>query len=200
MISRCLSAVSLAAAGLALCTAAGTALAAPEVYVLDPVHSQVSFEARHMGMTTQRGRFMKSAGTVTFDPVAKTGSIDVTIEAASVRTYDARLDAIVKGPKFFDVERYPRIVYKSTKLVFDGDRVAAVDGALTMLGVTHPVTLEIVDYVCGPQPFNKKPMCGGDATATIRRSEWGMTANLPLAPADEVRLDIPFEGYLLPPG
>ncbi|HEU5479735.1 MAG TPA: YceI family protein [Candidatus Tumulicola sp.] len=179
----------------------GVALASPEVYVLDPVHSQVSFEARHMGMTTQRGRFMRSSATVTLDTAAKKGSVDVTIEAASVRTYDPHLDAIVKGPKFFDVERFPTITYKSTKVVFDGDRVVGVDGELTMLGVTHPVTLTIVDYVCGPQPFNRKPMCGGDATATIRRSEWGMTANLPLAPADEIKLDIPFEGYRqAPPG
>lgn len=70
MIARFLSAVPFAAAGAALCAFAGTALAAPEVYVLDPVHSQVSFEARHMGMTTQRGRFMKSAGTVSLDLAA----------------------------------------------------------------------------------------------------------------------------------
>lgn len=191
MYPRCLLAVALACL-------AGSAVAAPERYVLDPVHSQVSFEARHMGMTTQRGRFMKSAGTVTLDPAAKAGSLEVTIEAASVRTYDSTLDAIVKGPKFFDVEKYPTITYRSTKFVFDGERIASIEGELTMLGVTRPVTLRIVDYRCGPQPFNKKPMCGGDATATIRRSEWGMTANLPLAPADEVKLDLPFEGYLKP--
>lgn len=191
MNARYLIAASLA--GLS-----GSALAAPAVYVLDPVHSQVSFEARHMGMTTQRGRFMKSTATVTLDTAAQTGSVDVVIDAASVRTYDAHLDAIVKGPRFFDVEKYPTITYKSNKVVFDGDRVAAIDGELTMLGVTRPVTLRIVDYTCGPQPFSRKPMCGGDATATIKRSEWGMTANLPLAPADDVKLDVPFEGYLQP--
>lgn len=199
MISHPLLAMSSVVVAATLAAAPDRALAAPETYALDPVHSQVSFEARHMGMTTQRGRFMRSTGTVVLDTAAKTGSVDVTIEAASVRTYDSHLDAIVKGPRFFDVEKYPTIVYKSTKIVFDGDRVAAIEGELTMLGATHPVTLRIVDYVCGPQPFNKKPMCGGDATATILRSQWGMTANLPLAPGDEVRLDIPFEAYLQPP-
>jgi polyisoprenoid-binding protein YceI len=65
-----------------------------------------------------------------------------------------------------------------------------------MLGVTKPVTLKLTNFACGEQPFNKKPMCGGDATATIKRSEWGMTQGIStITPGDEVMLRIPFEGY-----
>ncbi|HEV2219122.1 MAG TPA: YceI family protein [Casimicrobiaceae bacterium] len=185
------TAASLAALAILL---AGPA-AAEERYVLDTVHSQPGFETRHLGFSTQHGSFQRASGTVTLDRAAKKGSVEVTIDATSVRTHDTRLDAIVKGPRFFDVERYPTITYQSSDVIFDGDRVVGVDGALTMLGVTRPVKLTVTDFGCGPQPFNKRPMCGGDATATIKRSEWGMTANLPLAPADEVKLEIPFEAY-----
>lgn len=188
---RTVAAASLAALPVLLAVPA----AAEERYVLDTVHSQPGFETRHLGFSTQYGSFQKASGTVILDRVARKGSVDVTIDAASVRTHDTRLDAIVKGPRFFDVEKYPTITYKSSDVIFDGDRVVGVDGALTMLGVTRPVKLTVTDFGCGPQPFNKRPMCGGDATATIKRSEWGMTANLPVAPADDVKLEIPFEAY-----
>jgi len=184
-------AIAVLAASIALPAAAAT-----ETYVLDPVHSQPWFQTRHIGMTTQLGSFVKSAAKVTIDRAAKTGTVDVTIDAASVRTFDAtRLDAIVKGEKFFNVEKFPTIAFKSTSMKFDGDRIVGVDGELTMLGVTKPVSLVVSGLTCGPHPFNKKPMCGGEATATIKRSDWGMSAGLPLAPADEVKLVIPIEAY-----
>ena len=169
---------------------------AQETYVLDGPHSRPSFEARHLGYSTQFGQFGTVSGKVTLDRVAKKGSVEVTIDASSIRTFDPRLDGVVKGERFFNVEKFPTITFKSTNMQFDGDRVVAVDGELTMLGVTKPVTLKLVDFKCGEQPFNKKPMCGGDATATIKRSEWGMTTNLQAqAPADEVTLRIPVEAY-----
>ena len=79
--------------------------------------------------------------------------------------------------------------------MFDGDRVVGADGELTMLGVTKPVSLKVANFTCGEHPFNKKPMCGAEATANIKRSEWGMTAGIPFAPADEIRIIIPIEAY-----
>lgn len=169
---------------------------AQETYILDGPHSRPSFEARHLGYTTQFGQFGTVSGKVTLDRAAKKGSVDVTIEAASIRTFDPRLDGIVKGERFFNVEKFPTVTFKSTNMQFDGDRVAAIDGELTMIGVTKPVTLKLVDFKCGEQPFNKKPMCGADATATIKRSDWGMTGGVQtLTPADEVTLRIPVEAY-----
>lgn len=183
-----------AVAAVALCAA--LPVAAAETYTLDPVHSAPSFETEHLGFSHQVGVFMKSTAKVTIDRAAKTGTVDVTIDPASVRTHDStRLDAVVKGEKYFNVEKYPTITFKSNSVRFDGDRVVGVDGELTMLGVTKPVALTVVDFRCGPHPYNKKPMCGGEATAVIKRSDWGMTAGLPYAPADAVKLRIPIEAY-----
>ncbi len=189
--------IRIAVASIALCVALPVAA---ETYTLDPVHSQVSFETEHLGFSHQVGTFVKSTAKATIDRAAKTGSVDVTIDPASVRTHDStRLDAIVKGEKFFNVEKYPTITFKSSDFKFDGDRLVAVNGELTLLGVTKPVTLSVDHFRCGANPFNKKPMCGGDASATIKRSEWGMTGGLPYAPAGEVKLLIPFGAYQVEP-
>jgi polyisoprenoid-binding protein YceI len=181
----------------AACLLAATVpAAAQEIYVLDGAHSRPTFEVHHLGYSTQFGMFDKVSGKVALDRGAKKGSVDIAIDAASIRTFDARLDGAVKGDKFFNVEKFPTIAFKSTSLHFDGDRVTAVDGELTMLGVTKPLTLKIVAFKCGEQPFNKKPMCGGDATATLKRSDWGMTTGVSsLTPGDEVTLRVPFEAY-----
>jgi polyisoprenoid-binding protein YceI len=172
------------------------ALAAEESYVIEPVHSQPQWETRHIGMSPQRGSFGKVSGKVMLDREAKKGSIDMTIDATSIRTFDGRLDAIVKGERFFNVEKFPTLTFKSDKFTFDGDRVVQVDGDLTMIGVTKPTSFKIANFVCGENPFNKKPMCGAEATATIKRSDWGMTNGLNLNnPSDEVKLMIPIEGY-----
>ena len=125
-----------------LALAAGFALpaVAEESYTLDPVHSQPGFVVHHLGLSNQVGRFEKSTAKITLDREARTGTVDVTIDAASIRTFDpVRLDAIVKGEKYFNVEKYPTITFRSNDVRFDGDRVVAVNGELTMLGVTRPV-------------------------------------------------------------
>ena len=174
-------------------------VAAEETYVIDPVHSQPQWEARHIGFSNQHGNFGKATGKIVLDRDAKKGSVDVVIDATSIRTYDTRLDAIVKGERFFNVEKYPTITFKSTALSFDGDKLVGVDGELTMLGVAKPVTLKVADFRCGEQTFNKKPMCGAEATTTIKRSEWGMTNGLNIGnPADDIKLTLPVEAYLEP--
>ncbi len=181
-------------AGLAAIVAAPAL--AEETYMIDPVHSQPMFEARHIGMSTQHGSFGKATGKVTLDRATKRGSVDVTIDAASVKTFDARLDAIVKGERFFNVEKFPTMTFTSSNVMFDGDRVVGADGELTMMGVTKPVNLKVDNFTCGENPFNKKPMCGAEATATIKRSDFGMTSGLNTAsPADEIKLIIPIEAY-----
>jgi polyisoprenoid-binding protein YceI len=174
--------------------------AAADVYLIDPVHSQPHWEARHVGFSSQYGTFGKVSGKVTLDRAAKKGSVELTIDAASIRTYDPRLDAIVKGERFLNVEKFPTMTFTSSDVKFDGDRVVAVNGELTMLGVTKPVQLAVSDFACGPNPFNKKPMCGADATATIKRSEWGMTFGINIGnPADEIKLLLPVEARLEEP-
>jgi polyisoprenoid-binding protein YceI len=180
---------------------AATSIAMPvlaaDTYVIEPVHSQPQWVARHIGFSNQHGNFGKATGTITLDRAAKTGTIDVTIDATSIRTFDSRLDAVVKGERFFNVEKFPTITFKSSKVSFDGDRVVGADGDLTMIGITKPVSLKVDNFLCGEQTFNKKPMCAAEATATIKRSDWGMTDGLKINnPGDEIKLIIPVEGYL----
>ena len=185
----------VAALAFPLALVAGGALA-QETYVLDPVHSQPSYEIKHMmGLSTQRGSFMKSAGKVTIDRVAKKGSVDVTIDTTSLRTHSQALDEIMKGEQYFNAAKYPTMMFRSSDLIFDGDRVVGADGELTMLGVTKPVRLKVDNFTCGDNPFNKKPMCGGEVTAEIKRSEWGMKTGIPRSSSDEVKIIIPVEAY-----
>jgi polyisoprenoid-binding protein YceI len=180
----------------ALLAAAAMPALAQETYALDPAHSRPTFEATHLGFSTQFGSFQTVTGKGMLDRAAKKGSVDVTIDANSVRLFDPRLEALVRGEKFFNVEKFPTITFKSNDVKFEGDNVVAVNGELTMVGVTKPLTLKVVDFRCGEQPFNKKPMCGGNFTATLKRSDWGITQGVStMTPGDEVVLRIPFEAY-----
>jgi len=183
-----------AIAALALLVALPAA-AAEETYNIDPVHSQPQYEARHMGFSLQRGSFTKATGKITLDRAAKTGTVNVLIDATAMHSIDPRLDNVLKGENYFNVEKFPTMTFRSSALRFDGDKLVEVVGDFTMLGVTKPVTLKVDNFVCGEQPFNKKPMCGAEATTTIKRSDWGMTRGIPLAPADEVKISIPIEAY-----
>jgi polyisoprenoid-binding protein YceI len=189
--------VAAAALASAFALVAGFALA-DETYTIDPVHSQPMFEVQHMGFSLQRGAFSKATGKITLDREAKKGTIDITIDTTSVRTIDPRLDTNVKSENFFNVAQYPTMTFKSSNLVFDGDRVVGAEGDLTMVGVTKPVSLKVANFVCGEHPSNKKPMCGAEATATIKRSEWGMKYGAPKAVSDDVRLILPIEAYREP--
>jgi len=172
------------------------AFAAAESYVIEPVHSQPMFEVQHMGgFSNQHGSFGKLSGKITLDRAAKTGSIDVVIDTTSIRSFNDRLDTVLKGEDYFNVAKYPTMTFKSSKLIFDGDRLVGADGELTMLDVTKPVSLKVEGFMCGENPFNKKPMCGAEAAATIMRSEWGMKTGIPKSTSDQVRLTLPIEAY-----
>jgi polyisoprenoid-binding protein YceI len=179
---------------LALAITAGRA-AAEDTYTIDPVHSQPIFEAGHMGFSLQRGSFAKATGKITLDRAAKKGTVEVLIDATSIKTYDPKLDDQMKSENFFNVAKYPTLTFRGNNIVFDGDRVVQVDGDLTMLGVTKPASLKVANFVCGEHPFNKKPMCGAEATTTIMRSEWGMKYGIPKAVSDEIKLTFPIEAY-----
>jgi polyisoprenoid-binding protein YceI len=188
----------LALAALALPMAAE---AAPESYAIDPTHSYAYFEVDHLGVSTQRGRFDRTSGKFTLDRAAKTGSVELNIETASVSTGDnvkgsrpRTLDDHLKNADFFNTAEFPRATFKSTGVKFAGDSPAEIAGTLTLLGVTKPVTLKVERWTCKDNPMSKKPMCGGNASATIKRTDWGMKYGVP-AIGDEVRLWISVEGY-----
>jgi polyisoprenoid-binding protein YceI len=168
------------------------ALATPETYVIDTNHTKPRFEYSHFGFSNQVSRFDSTSGQVVFDPAAKTGSVDVTIDAKSVDTGYALFNQHIQGADFFDTEKYPTITFKSTAVKFDGDKPVAVDGNLTIKGVTKPVTLTITSFQHMPNPIVKKDAIGANATTKIKRSEFNAGKFAPNV-GDEVTLNIPVE-------
>jgi len=167
---------------------------AAEVYVIDPTHTTPLFEVAHLsGMSRQFGFFTNAMGRVTLDRAAPTGSIEVEIGTGSVVTAVRVLTDVLKREDYFNAEKYPVMRYVAHDLAFDGDVPVRADGELTLLGITRPVSLAIAEFHCGTHPLTRRPMCGARATATLRRSEFGMTAGLPWAAGDEVRIAIPVE-------
>jgi polyisoprenoid-binding protein YceI len=177
---------------LALVFLAATANA--EDFTVDARHTFPSFEVNHMGLSTQRGRFDAAGGRITLDSGAKKGTVLIEIDAASVNTGLKELEKHLKGEDFFNVEKHPKITFKSGNVEFEGDKPKAVHGELTMLGVTKPVTLSIASFNCRVHPMNKKFVCGADASTSIKRSEFGMNYAIP-AVSDEVKLSIQIEAF-----
>ncbi|SEJ06256.1 Polyisoprenoid-binding protein YceI [Paraburkholderia tropica] len=163
-----------AAAAAALVLTASLAHAA-DVYQLDPNHTYPSFESDHFGgLSVWRGKFTKTTGTVTLDRAGKTGTVDVTIDPASVQTGNTELDKHLRGEEFFDVAKYPTATYKGTQIVFDGDTPKEVIGTLTLHGVTKPLKLEIESFKCMQHPMLKREVCGVEAEAEFDRDAFGM--------------------------
>ena len=176
------------------------ALAAPETYTLDPYHTLPYFSVDHLGLSTVIGRFDKTTGKVTLDRAAKTGSVDLAIPTATVTTGDAdkgsrprSRDEHLRTADFFNVAEFPQMTFKSSKVNFTGDNPSSIDGDLTLLGVTKPLTLTIVRFKCNPASGNNKERCGGDATGKFKRTDFGMKTGVPSV-SDEVTLTIGFEG------
>jgi len=176
----------------ALATAvAGSALAA-DTYNIDPTHTYPSFEADHMGLSVWRGKFGKTSGTVTLDRAAKSGSLDIVIESASIDFGFDKMNTHAKSPDMFNVEKFPQVTYKSKSLKFDGDKLVGVEGDLTLLGVTKPVALKVSKFKCIMHPRLKREVCGADATAEFKRTDFGLSYGTP-AFAPEVKLAIQVE-------
>ncbi|MDB5873718.1 MAG: polyisoprenoid-binding protein [Ramlibacter sp.] len=183
------------------CVAPLSALAAPQTYVIDPVHSFPNFRVNHLGMASIMGRFEKMTGKVVLDQAARTGSLEVKIPTATVSTGDGKRadgtrsrDDHLRTADFFNSAEFPDMTYKSTKFNFNGDALESIDGNLTLLGVSKPVKLTVSSFKCGPHPFTKKPMCGADAEGTIKRTDFGVKFGVP-AISDEVKLTIGVEAY-----
>lgn len=170
------------------------AAAAPETYNIDAGHTFPSFEVSHLGFSIHRGRFNKTEGKVVLDTAAKTGSVEVTIDANSIDTGGDKLDGHLRNEDFFNVAKFPTLTFKGSKMKFEGDKPVAIEGDFTMLGVTKPLTLAINNFKCGAHPFNKKPLCGAEVTGTIKRSEFGMKYGLP-AVGDDIKLLIQVEAF-----
>jgi polyisoprenoid-binding protein YceI len=185
---------------LALAAVPFAATAAVDSYPLDPLHTSISFAIDHLGLSMIHGRFSKYSGKITIDRAMKTGSVDLVVETASVDTNDndkgnrpRSRDEHLRSADFFNSAEFPRMTYKSTNVVFNGDTPTLVHGDLTLLGVTKPVAITVDRFKCNPATATAKERCGGSASAKIKRSDFGMKRGIPSI-GDEVLLSFGFEG------
>lgn len=142
---------------------------------LDPSHSSIEFAVRHMGLSTVRGRFTEFEADLDADRDGTPRGVDVTIDVASITTGDANRDAHLRSGDFFDVEHHPTMRFVATRLDPDGDSVA-VDGELTIRGVTRPVRFDVDLAPARPDPFGNL-RAAAVAQGSINRKEWGLTWN-----------------------
>ena len=171
---------------------AGSTMAAPVTYGVDSTHTFPRFSYSHFGYSTQLSSFKNTSGKVVFDAEAKTGSVDITIDMKSVNTGFEDFNGHIQGEDFLDTAKYPTATFKSTKVVFEGDKPKSIEGNLTIKGVTKPVTLTVTSFQAMPHPMMKKPALGANAFTTIKRSEFNAGKYAPYV-GDEVRIDIAIE-------
>jgi polyisoprenoid-binding protein YceI len=169
-----------------------------DTWKIDPAHSNVEFTVRHMMISNVKGQFQKTSGTITTngsDPAS--AKIDATIDATSIDTRVEKRDAHLKSPEFLDVDKYPTITFKSTKVEAVGPNKWKVTGDLTLHGVTKPVVLD-VDGSGPPIQVMGNTRAGASATTKINRSDFGLTWNKALESGgvmvgDEVAISIDVE-------
>lgn len=178
-----------------LLATAGTAAAAPVTYKLDPTHTMVLFSWNHFGFSNPTADLNQADGTLVYDEAAPTkATVEVTLPLSGLDTFVPKLDEHLKSADFFDAAKFPNVTFKSTKVVSAGKGKLKVTGDLTVHGVTKPVTLDATLNKVGPHPMMKVQSIGFDATATIKRSDFGVGAYVPNV-SDEIKIHITTEGH-----
>jgi len=158
-----------------------------EFYNIDRNHTYPHFAIDHMGISTLWGRFDLTTGRILMDRENNNGFVEVEISAVSVNTGLEKRDKHLRSPDFLNVMEYPDIKYVSKNVIFDGRYKARVEGDLTLLGVTRSVDLSVNRIRCGVNPLTKQDVCGFEATAEIKRSDFGSTFAYPTV-GDNVKL------------
>lgn len=153
---------------------AGTAFAESATYAVDPTHTFATFEIGHFGASVNRGRFDKKEGSVQLNKAAKTGKVDLTLHISSINTGTAPFDKHLLSNEIFDAAQFPTARFVGDKFTFDGDKVTAVSGNLTIKGKTQPVTFKANQFACYDSPMLKREVCGGDFETTIDRTAFGV--------------------------
>ena len=169
-------------------------------YSIDPAHASVTWRVNHLGLSNYTARFTGIKALLTLDPVhPEMSKVTATIDPVSIQTdypkpketdFNAELG---KGEKWFNAGKYPSIVFESTSAEFTGEKTGTLTGNLTMLGVTKPITLNVTfNGAYLKMPHADKPAVGFSATATLKRSDWGLEEGVPYV-GDEVTLLIEAE-------
>jgi polyisoprenoid-binding protein YceI len=190
---------------LMLLFATGTAMAAPVHFSIDPDHTYPSFAADHMGLSTWRGKFDHSSGTITLDRAKRTGSVHIVTRIDSIDFGNPPLTQMVLREAipaplckaqcaFFDAAKYPTAVYDGKLADFVKGAPTRVTGKLTLHGVTRPLDLEIKHFKCIPDMLDKtRERCGAEASTTFDRSAFGIDAGASFGFNMQVRMQIQVE-------
>jgi polyisoprenoid-binding protein YceI len=154
------------------------AAAATETWQIDPAHSAAQFTVRHMMISNVKGEFGKVAGSIQYDPAdpSKT-AVEATIDVASINTRVESRDKHLKGPDFFDVEKYPALTFKSKRVESGGSGKLKLIGDLTMHGTTKEVVLTVEGPTAAIKDQRGSLHMGASASTTINRKDWGLTWN-----------------------
>jgi polyisoprenoid-binding protein YceI len=184
------------AALLLAVTVASPVFAAPQAYQFDKAHTNIIFFISHLGFSNMEGEFKKFDGTLNFDPEnVAASSVQVSIQVDGVATDVPALDEHLQKAEFFNAAQFPSMDFASTAVTVAGDNRLKVTGNFTLLGVTKPVTMDVILNKAGPHPFSKAPAAGFSATTTIKRSDFGMSAMLGML-GDEVSIQIETEAQV----
>lgn len=177
--------------------------AAADTWQFDKENTSIRFTWDHLGLARQSGQFLEFDGRLHFSPTdPEGGTVEVAIKTASVWTGVKEYDANLKSESFFDADRYPIITFRSISARVTGEKTGEIDGDLTMMGVSRPVTLQVIWNFTGEHPFASinptykgKWASGFSASAKVRRSDWGLTRATPLI-SDEIWITIEAEFLL----
>ncbi len=171
-------------------------------YTLDPAHTSVQFSARHMMVTTVRGKFDEISGTLNFDAAhPENSSVVATIGTKSLTTGVNDRDAHLRSGDFLDVEKFPTITFKSTRVVPNGKENAKIYGDLTIRDQTHEVVLDAEFLGQEKDPWGNTKI-GFEATTKINREQWGLVWNVALESGGvlvgkDIKLEIAAEAALV---
>lgn len=167
-------------------------------FQIDNSHSEIQFSVRHMMVSKVRGVFEKWGGEIALNPANPAATtVDITIDAASINTKDAQRDGHLRSVDFLNVEQFPTIHFKSTKVELTGDNTAKLHGDLTIVGVSKPVTLNVEYQGNAKSPWGTVSY-GFSASTKINREDWGLTWNAALETGGwlvgkEIQVDIETE-------
>lgn len=174
------------------------AFAAPVEYTIDPSHSQVEITWNHLGFSNITARFDALEGRVVYDAEnPSASSVSATVRIDSIDSGVDKLDQHLQADDFFDAAKFPTAQFTSTAVAVAGEGRLKLDGDLTIHGQTRPVSFEVTINKIGEHPMRKVPAAGFDATATIRRTEFGV-GNYAPAVSDEIRIEITIEATAKP--
>jgi polyisoprenoid-binding protein YceI len=150
-------------------------------YTIEPQHTQVMFGVDHMSFTTYYGRFSDVSGTLVLSPQApSTSKFEIHVPVSTISTTSKTLDDELRGDHWFDSKKFPEIVFSSIGVTVTGQGTAKVAGALTMHGLTRPVTLNVTFHGAGVNALDKKYTVGFEASGHLKRSDFGINPNVPL--------------------